>query len=44
MEAAFQVKLEYCFTKEKEIVFAQQKQSIPMSIYIVKTRNRPPCW
>ena len=25
-------KLEYCFTREKEIVFAQQKQSIPMSI------------
>ena len=26
------LKLEYCFAGEKEIVFAQQKQSIPMSI------------
>ena len=25
-------KLEYCFAREKEIVFAQQKQSVPMSI------------
>ena len=25
-------KLEYCFAREKEIVFAVQKQSIPMSI------------
>ena len=24
--------LEYCFAREKEIVFAQQKQSVPMSI------------
>ena len=26
------LKLEYCFAKEKEIVFALQKQSVPMSI------------
>ena len=25
-------RLEYCFTREKEIVFAQQKQSVLMSI------------
>ena len=25
-------KIEYCFAREKEIVFAQQKQSVPMSI------------
>ena len=24
--------LEYCFAREKEIVFAQQKQSVPMNI------------
>ena len=27
-----QEKLEYCFAREKEIVFAQQKQSVPMSV------------
>ena len=27
-----QIKLEYCFAREKEIVFAQHKQSVPMSI------------
>ena len=26
------LRLEYCFVREKEIVFAQQKQSVPMSI------------
>ena len=26
------LKLEYCFAREKEIVFAHQKQSVPMSI------------
>ena len=25
-------KLEYCFAREKEFVFAQQKQSVPMGI------------
>ena len=30
--ARSKVKLEYCFRREKEIVFAQQKQSVPMSI------------
>ena len=25
--------LEYCFAREKEIVFAQEKQSLPMSTF-----------
>ena len=32
MLKTYQIKLEYCFAREKEIVFAVQKQSIPMSI------------
>ena len=28
-----QYQLEYCFTREKQLVFAEQKQSIPMSIH-----------
>ena len=31
-ETCSQIELEYCFAREKAIVFAQQKQSVPMSI------------
>ena len=32
LQMFFKNKLEYCFAREKKIVFAQQKQSVPMSI------------
>ena len=32
MEIKIKSKLEYCFAREKEIVIAQQKQSVPVSI------------
>ena len=39
------IKLEYCFAREKEIVFAQQKQSAPMSInQFVEIQNGDQKW